>query len=52
MIGVEGDSIVSRSINLPILCRRTILPSNPNEMMQEVTHIEKQVTAKEFYNRA
>ena len=51
MIGVEGDSLVSRGLNVPIICKRTILPTNPNEMIQEVTHVEKEVTAKEVYTK-
>ena len=52
VIEVQGDSLLSRGINVPIVCKRTILPSNPNEMIQEVTHTEKQVTAKEVYTKA
>ena len=51
MIEVEGDSLVSRGINVPIICKRTILSTNPNEMTQEVTHVQKQVTAKEVYTK-
>jgi len=52
VVEVQGDSLVSRGINVPIICKRTIVPSNPDELIQEVTHVGKQVTAKEVYNRA
>ena len=52
VVGIEGDSLVSRAINLPIVCKRTILPANPNVMIQETTHLGKMVTAKEVYIKA
>jgi len=52
VVGIEGDSLVSRAINLPIVCKRTILPANPDVMIQETTHLGKMVTAKEVYIKA
>merc|ERR1712136_578876 len=51
VVEVVGDSLVSHGINVPMICKRTVLPSNPNEMIQEVIHTEKQVTAKEVYTK-
>ena len=50
MVEIQGDSLISRGINVPIICKRTIVPSNPDELIQEVTHVEKHVTAKAFRN--
>ena len=52
VVGMEGDSLVSRAINLPIVCKRTILPATPDVMIQETTHLGKMVTAKEVYIKA
>ena len=38
----QGNSLIGHAIYYPLLTKTTIVPSNPDEMIQEINHVTKQ----------
>ena len=47
----RGNSLIGHAVDYPLLTKTTIAPSNPDEMIQEINHVTKQVTTKQVYQR-